>query len=97
MQHLIIISLIVFSLIYACIYSYLWQEEQLKNAEKLFNEKLIDLCHNAETIEQCNYAWNELINDCLDGNYFKIPKSYHNKFYQLRSLLQGKFSILENK
>ena len=96
MIHLIAISLITILLIYGCIYSYNWNEKQIKNAQKLFDEKLIDLCHNAKTIEECNYAWNELMNDCLDGNLFKIPRSYQIKFYELRSVLQGKLSILNS-
>jgi hypothetical protein len=82
-------------LITGCIYSYNYQENQIKKAQILFNNKLIDLCYDAKTVEQCNYAWNELMSDCLDGTYFKIPRSYQTKFYELRSVLQGKLSIIE--
>jgi len=96
MIHLISIAVIVILLISCCIYSYNWQEKQIKKAQILFNNKLIDLCYNAKTLEECNYAWNILMECCLDGSYFKIPKSYQTKFYELRAVLQGKLSMLED-
>lgn len=95
MIHLISIGLIVLLLFSACIYSYNWQEKQLKKAHTLFNDKLIDLCYNAKNLEECNYAWNVLMEDCLEGTFFKIPRAYQTKFYELRSVLQGKLSIIE--
>ena len=95
MIHLTSIAVIVILLISSCIYSYNWQEKQIKKAHILFHNKLINLCYDAKTLEECNYAWNILMECCLDGNYFKIPKSYQKKFYELRSVLQGKLSILE--
>ena len=95
MIHLISIAVVFVILLSGCIYSYNWQEKQMKKAQDLFNNKLIDLCYNAKTLEQCNYAWNVLMEDCLEGSYFKIPRAYQTKFYELRSVLQGKLSMIE--
>jgi len=67
----------------------------IKKAQILFNDKLIDLCYKAKTLEECNSAWNVLMEDCLDGNYFKIPRSYQQNFYELRAVLQGKMSMIK--
>lgn len=96
MIHLIIIALVVSFLLLGCIWSFNYNEKKIKKTQILFNEKLIDLCYNAKTINECNYAWNELTENCLEGSCFKIHKSYHRNFYELRSILMGKLSILQN-
>jgi len=97
MIHLFVIGLIVVLLFTGCVWSFNYNEKQIKKAQTLFNDSLIDLCYKAKTIEECNNAWNILTESCLDGSYFKIPKSYQRKFYELRSVLMGKLSILENR
>ena len=48
------------------------------------------VCKKANTFEECNNAWNTLIEECVN-NEFKSFRSYHiREFYELRAVLQYK-------
>jgi len=91
---LIIVITILILMFGLAVYSAIWNIKESKKAQILFDTKLINLCHNAATIEDCNYAWNVLMDECINGKIFKIPKAYHQSFYELRANLQGKLTIL---
>ena len=90
---------IIFIFILLFIYSFIQVEKNLKKTKNLFNNKLIKLCYDAGDINECNEAWKILMSECLDenNNHFKIPKAYHQDFYELRNILMGKLSILQKQ
>jgi hypothetical protein len=68
------------------------------NKAKELLVQLSKICQDAYTIEQCNNAWDKLVSECLDANgLFKIQPHYKSQFYELKALLIGKLSILNNK
>lgn len=91
---IITISLIILFLIVLLWYTYNFNEKKRTITKGLFENKLIKLCYDAKTIEECNIAWDELMKDCIEDNVFKIHQSYIKTFYELRAILQGKIIIL---
>ena len=97
MESIFLAIIILIAIIGFIIYSFIWQQKQLKKAQVLFDDNLTNLCYNARTIDECNNAWNVLMQECIDGKMFKIPTAYQKDFYELRANLQGKLQVLENR
>ena len=86
-------------LIFICVAFLFWDMRRRFREDdkaKILFTHLYEVCNNAKTTEQCNDAWNELMASCIENITFKIPISYKREFYELRSLLLGKLSILNN-
>ncbi len=87
-----VIMFICFSFLALTIRKVFKEQDRLK----LLFEQIRDICNNAETLEQCNAAWDKLYDECADEyGWIKVHKSYLSDFYECRALLLGKFSILK--